>query len=87
MRVPPQGLKGGVYTWGPPYLQLLDPGAVPVGEPDPLDEELALGTTLQRLGGPLGGGPGGGGHRGGRLPPSPVQDLLYSPLQHRALRG
>ena len=72
------------------YLQLLGPGAVPVGQAHPLDKELSLGSALKRswwwgiripvclL---------GGWHGHGWLPPPPVQDLLHTAFQHRTLRG
>lgn len=80
----------GNGTETPLYLQLLGPGAVPVGQAHPLDKELSLGSALKRswrwgiripvclLG-------GWHGHRW--LPPPPVQDLLHTAFQHRTLRG
>jgi len=72
------------------HLQLSDPGAVPVGLPHQLDEELPVGSALQwwRRGG-IGRSvrSGGDGDGGRRVAPSPVEDLLDSPFDWQTLEG
>ena len=83
------GLGSG-YGSPPPHLQLSDPGAVPVGLPRQLHEELPLRPALHGgRGRGVGGGVRGRGHgRGGRgLPPAPVEDLLDPPCDWWTLPG
>ena len=72
------------------HLQLADPGAVPVRQTRPLHEELPLGAALERgcgqgvVGCPV--GVGGQLSRQRRLPPRPVQNLLYFTFQGGTLQ-
>lgn len=85
-RGPGRGSKNATRA----HLQLLDPGAVPVGQTCPLHEEFTLWDPLQHLGWGerqlrVRGGQRGRQRGRGRLLPGPVQDALDFALQWRAL--
>lgn len=71
------------------HLELSDPGTVPVGLRNQLYKEFPLSSALHgRWGRSVWRGIGSRGNRDGirRITPSPVEDLLDTPFDRRALK-